>query len=90
MADDTKRGVFIIAGVNEALKYRSQHPKSSDEQVMKSIMKFLENPKLKNYQVDIIVGVTKALKILISEPGIKDKEVIDRIMKEIPTMIVEN
>lgn len=90
MADDTKRGVFIIAGVNEALKYRSQHPKSSDEQVMKNLMSFLENPKLKNYQVSIIAGVTHALKMISQEPGIKDKEVIDRIMKEIPNLAVEN
>ena len=90
MADDTKRGILMIAGVNEALKYRKEHQAVSDEEIMKHIMQFLRDENIKKYQVDIIASVAHALKIVAREPHIKDKEVLDRIMKEIPSLTIEN
>ncbi len=90
MVDDTEKGILIIAGINEALKYRKRYPRSSDENIMKNLMDFLKDPKLKKHQILIITGVTQALKILAEEPGISDKKVMDKVMKEIPNIINKN
>jgi len=89
MVDEIKRGVLMIAGVNEALKFRKQHPRSSEEQIMKHIMSFLENSEFRKHKVDVVASVAHALKIVEREPRINDKQVIDRIMKEIPTIAVQ-
>lgn len=90
MGDDIKRGVLMIAGVNEALKYKKQHQGCSDEEIMKHIMRFMDDQEFKKHKVNVIAGVAHVLKMVAREPGISDKQVIDRVMKEIPTLTVEN
>jgi hypothetical protein len=89
MVDEIKRGVLMIAGVNEALKFRKHHVGCSEEQVMKHIMSFLENSEFRKYKVDVMASVAHALKMTEREPRISDKQVIDRIMKEIPKIAVQ-
>lgn len=89
MDNEIKRGVLMIAGVNEALKFRKQNPRSSEEQIMKHIMSFLENPDFKKHKMNVVASVSYALKIIERNPKINDKQVIDRIMKEIQTIAVQ-
>jgi len=85
--DNTKKGIDVIAGVNESLKYRKENPKASEEKIMNHIMNFLKDRKFAETRLDVIVGVAHALKILERAPKTSDKEIIDRIMKDLETIL---
>jgi hypothetical protein len=86
---DIKRGIAMIAGVSEALKYRRANPHSSEEEIMKHMMNFMRTPEFKNGKMEAIVGVSHSLKMLDREPQLSDRQIIDRVMKEITTIMPE-
>ena len=85
----TKKGIDVIAGVSEALKFRKENNTSDEEKVMQHILNFIKKSEYTKSKFDIIAGVSYALKILEREPKVKDKEVINRVLNDLPA-IVEN
>jgi preprotein translocase subunit SecD len=87
MVNETKKGIDVIAGVNEALKVRKQDQHASEEKIMGHVMRFLNDKKFNGSRVDVIAGVAYAIKILDREPKVKDKEVINRVMENFDSII---
>jgi len=90
MVDITKRGISMIAGVSEALKFKKQNPNASDDEIMQFVLNKSRNIQLQESKVDVVAGVSHALKILAREPGLKDREIIERVMQEMKTIMPRN
>jgi hypothetical protein len=84
--DNAKRGIDVISGVNEALKFKKENPRASEEKIMNHIMVFLRDKQFRETRLDVIVGVAHALKIVEKE-NLKDREVIDRVVRELDSIL---
>lgn len=85
--EDAKRKIDLVSGVSEALKFKKNNPRVSDERVMEHIMKFIKDRRFKETKLDIIVGVAYTLNIIERNPKIKDKEVVQLIVKNINNIL---
>jgi hypothetical protein len=86
---EERRGINIIAGVNEALKIRKEDPNVSEEKIMQHIMHLLRDKEFKDSKVDVIAGVAYSIKIIQKNPKIKDKEVIKLVMENLNEIVQE-
>lgn len=86
--DESKRGVTIISGVNEALGFRKKNKGCSDEEIMEHIVSYVTNVKSEITKKEIIAGVNYALKISAKEPKLSDAKIIDRIVNNLDKIVL--
>lgn len=82
-----KEEVKIIAAVGEVFSYRKANPKSTKEEVMRHISKFIGHEKNEKVKIGMVASSSKALDILEREPSLTEKEVMKRIMQNMSNFV---
>jgi len=86
--DESKRGVTIVSGVNEAFRFRKENKGCSSEEIMGHIVSYVENVKSDIRKKEIIAGVNYALKISEKEPKLSDAKIMDRIVNNLDKIVL--
>jgi hypothetical protein len=86
--DESKRGVIIISGVNEALSFRNKNKGCSNEEIIEHIVSYVKTIKSDITKKEILAGVNYALKISEKETKLSDAKIIDRLVNNLDKIVI--
>ena len=74
--------IGMIAAVSEALRYKKEHPKANDEEIIQHITDIATMERDKIKKMGMIAAASKAVSYIERNPNATEKEVIKQVMQE--------